>query len=171
MKMSTPGLAKRLAIARPMPLVPPVIRTAITFSFPFSGLLQRSHFWFRWSWCPTSLYDKDVGRATSRTRAGAKDRRGTERPDFLVRCAFGIGPKPSARPRLAFIGRELPAFTSGSRRVRVLITADFEPADLVAVHFVRSIREAQETRRRERGCKEMIVRCAPAAKELDGPVD
>src|SRR5258708_4519119 len=120
---------------------------------------------------PTSLYDKDVGRATSRTRAGAKDRRGTARPDFLMRCAFGTWPKPSARPSLTFIGREPPRFTSGSRRVGVLITADFEPADLVAVHFVRPIGEAQETRRRERGCEEMIVRGAPAAKELDGPVD
>src|SRR5277367_6290258 len=113
--------------------------------------------------CLTSLYDKDADRASSSARKTRRETAG------LVRPTFGSWPKPSARPGLAFIGRELPAFASGSRWVGVLITADFEPADLVAVHFVRAIREAQKTRRRERSCKEMIVRCAPAAKELDGP--
>ena len=86
-----------------------------------------------------------------------------------MRCAFGIWPKPSARPGLAFIGRELPPFTSGLRRVGVAVAAQFEPGDLVAVHLVRAIGKTQQPGRGERRGQKMVVAGAAAAEQPGSP--
>src|ERR1700733_12296286 len=53
MRMSTPGLANRLAIARPMPFVPPVMRTAIVVSLPVGR--PRAADWHSWRECVRRL--------------------------------------------------------------------------------------------------------------------
>src|SRR5271157_3441140 len=63
------------------------------------------------------------------------------------------------------------AFPTRACRVGVLISADFEPANLVAMHLVWPIREPQQTRGRKRCGEEMIIRGAAPTEDSDRPVD
>src|SRR5260370_19739146 len=57
-------------------------------------------------------------------------------------------PQPAPRPGLRLLVRQLARLASRSRGVGILVAADFEPADLIAMDFVGSIRKSQEARRR-----------------------